>query len=104
MNLRHAAALALVGWYLMVPPFTAQRAGPVDVDDQAPLSKWTIAGSFDTAEQCRDYDRFFRKQVENEFSKDAPSSFAAELDGREYRDALHSACIARRSAPGEVED
>jgi hypothetical protein len=37
MNLRHTAALALVGWYLMAPPFNIalQR-----IETGAPLSKW----------------------------------------------------------------
>ena len=52
MNLRPAAALALVGWYLMTPPidWTGKRSYP---DDRAPLSKWEMAGSFDPAEACQ---------------------------------------------------
>jgi hypothetical protein len=46
-NLCHAAALALVGWYLMTAP---SRAGWFDPD--APLLQWTQAGSFDTASKC----------------------------------------------------
>lgn len=37
MNLRHAAALALVGWYLMVPP-TGRDNQTRNAD--APLSQW----------------------------------------------------------------
>jgi hypothetical protein len=44
MKLCHAAALALVGWYLMVP----------DRDFGAPISTWVQEGSFDTAAQCTD--------------------------------------------------
>ncbi len=40
---RHAAALALVGWYLMSPPPKGSTV---------PLAKWTYIGSFDTAVQC----------------------------------------------------
>ena len=43
MNLRHAAALALVGWYLMVPPLS---------NPSAPLSKWNLYRSYDTAREC----------------------------------------------------
>jgi hypothetical protein len=39
MKPRHVAALALVGWYLMVPPLVPQ---------------WTILDSFDSAEECID--------------------------------------------------
>jgi mono/diheme cytochrome c family protein len=47
MNLRHAAALALVGWYLMVP---LNNAG--QVDPHAPLSSWHQWSAYDTAAQC----------------------------------------------------
>jgi hypothetical protein len=40
MKPSHAAALALVGWYLMVPPPVFHSSMPVDLD--APLSKWRI--------------------------------------------------------------
>ncbi len=46
MNLRHAAALALVGWYLMMPP----TATP---DPNMGLKYWSNEGSFDTATECR---------------------------------------------------
>ena len=47
MKLRHAAALALVGWYLMVPPIVDGRA----VID-APVSKWIVNTPFDSAREC----------------------------------------------------
>lgn len=43
MKLQNAAALALVGWYLMMPPW-----GKVN----APLSEWVVYQSFDSAEIC----------------------------------------------------
>jgi hypothetical protein len=53
MKLRHAAALALVGWYLMVPPQTRTWwIGEERYDDAAPLNRWTIEQSFDKAELC----------------------------------------------------
>jgi hypothetical protein len=67
MKPRHAAALALVGWYLMTPPNTGYDP-PRSRDDGAPLSKWffynelrndihnrndrTQAMKFKTAEEC----------------------------------------------------
>jgi hypothetical protein len=51
MKLRHAAALALAGWYLMSPPFLPFE-GRVKVDTDAPLSKWEVLGSDDTAADC----------------------------------------------------
>jgi hypothetical protein len=48
MNLRHAAALALVGWYLMVAP----RDSDYLFVTSAPVSKWVIVQSFDAAKDC----------------------------------------------------
>jgi hypothetical protein len=44
---RHAAALALVGWYLMIPPIEGTA-----VNRAALLSKWNNKGSFDNASTC----------------------------------------------------
>jgi hypothetical protein len=52
INLTHAAALALVGWYLMVPP----SVGPYRrLDYAAPISRWNLIQSFDTPIACEDY-------------------------------------------------
>ncbi len=56
MNPRHAAALALVGWYLMMPPPQFDPAthlpnGGPNLD--APLSDWRNEGSFDSAKECQ---------------------------------------------------
>ncbi|HVA76756.1 MAG TPA: hypothetical protein VNF27_02630 [Candidatus Binataceae bacterium] len=51
MKFRHAAALALVGWYLMLAPRTSDKP-PITYDTTAPLSKWKIVGSYDTAKEC----------------------------------------------------
>jgi len=48
MNLRHAAALALVGWYLLLPPWVAYDT----FDASAPLSKWQHSYSYDSATEC----------------------------------------------------
>jgi hypothetical protein len=58
MNMRYTAALALAGWYLMIPPYdpsfsvsNAPTAGQhVDID--APLSSWTEHSAYDTAAGC----------------------------------------------------
>jgi hypothetical protein len=54
MKPRHAAALALVGSYLMLlPPQTSKS--PLRFDANAPLNKWYIAGGFGTAAECEAY-------------------------------------------------
>jgi hypothetical protein len=49
MKLRHAAALALVGWFLMMPPLLKKS-----VDLTAPFSRWVTVNSYDTSKQCED--------------------------------------------------
>jgi hypothetical protein len=51
MDARRVATLALLGWYLMVPPFikVGERVVP---ESSAPLSKWYWAGSFDSVDAC----------------------------------------------------
>jgi hypothetical protein len=51
MNVRHAAALALMGWYLMVAP--VEQTGPfVKVDVKAPLKEWDAQATFDDKKVC----------------------------------------------------
>jgi hypothetical protein len=52
MRVSHAAAVALVGWYLMVPPPLLHTSPPVDFD--APLSKWGIFSAHDSAADCEE--------------------------------------------------
>jgi hypothetical protein len=50
LNRRHLAALALVGWYLIMPPDSAKI--PHSVDSDVPLSRWTVVTSFDGEDSC----------------------------------------------------
>lgn len=55
MKPRHAVALALVGWYLMVPPPGQPRstgANTAPPNDSAPLTQWTTRNSYDSAQAC----------------------------------------------------
>jgi hypothetical protein len=82
MKLRHAAALALLGWYLVVPP-PLDSSGP---DLHAPLSHWNQAQAFDTAAQCETQLVQLRKTISAERPR-------AQLD--EADQAMKSAkCIA----------
>ena len=47
MKPRHAAALALVGWYLLAPPLYRG-----EVDEKAPLKEWAVLQSFGTVAEC----------------------------------------------------
>lgn len=48
---RHAAALALVGWYLMTPP--TPNNDPDQFSANAPLSSWVQVGSYNSLEDCK---------------------------------------------------
>jgi hypothetical protein len=58
VNLLHAAALALMGWYLMVPPVTSVElfgAGTrwTTADQKPPpLSSWLIEDTYGAAQEC----------------------------------------------------
>jgi hypothetical protein len=62
MTIRHAAVLALVGWYLMVPPALIWKKKAMDApDNNAPLSKWQIYSSHDSAKECEKAARVLRE-------------------------------------------
>ncbi len=50
MKLHYAAALALVGWYLMVPPL--KSGSSIEADLRWPLTQWSSLQSLDTAADC----------------------------------------------------
>jgi hypothetical protein len=54
MKFRHAAALALAGWYLLIPPvFNAMGEHPRAFNDlNAPLSRWDIPASSESNANC----------------------------------------------------
>ena len=70
MKLHHTAALAVAGWYLMMPPLGSDGRR----DDSAPLPQWKIRGSFDTAVECTDA--------------------LAELLGRDFPEMVRQAILA----------
>jgi len=61
MKPRHAAALALMGWYLLIP-----TPGHYD----APLSYWGHYDSYDTAKECSEAQLELVKRAENPNWKD----------------------------------
>lgn len=93
MKPRHAAALALVGWYLMLPPTAGVPGFPLQrtPNDNAPLSKWTVLQAYDSAAACNARQSTLFKHAERRAA--THSSHSSEL--REWRDELAaSQCIA----------
>jgi hypothetical protein len=62
MTLRHAAALALVGWYLMIPPLDRDE----HVQTNAPLSSWVNDQSYETAAACEQKKRADMDRVKDD--------------------------------------
>jgi len=93
VNLRHAAALALVGWYLIAPP---PRSSDGVIDPKAPLSYWQMEGRFDTLEECRTYpDR--EVEIMRGFYADHPEISESEHrndDAARKAKAAQEQCIA----------
>ena len=50
MKTNHIVGLALVAWYLMVPPLVD---APYKIDTEAPLTSWKVYQTFNTAEECK---------------------------------------------------
>ncbi len=59
----YATALALVGWYLMVPP----SPDGIFPNEKAPLSKWVIVTGADGAYICRELDIALQKRAKREW-------------------------------------
>src|ERR1700730_16749176 len=87
MKPRHAAALALVGWYLMVPPLVN---APYKVDTEAPLASWKPYQAFDTAEECDKYLSSVKAKYKNTASaplgsiKKGTRAFALQMTFARY--------------------
>ena len=84
MNLRDAVALALVGWYLMLPPVDTPTGRYVE---EAPIGAWRKLVEFDTFTKCenrRQDDLRFYLNHRNEYNVDAPEwlRFDAMLDSK----------------------
>jgi hypothetical protein len=47
MDWHRAGTFGLLGWYLMLPP-----GPPNNPNLSAPISRWAISSSFDTADDC----------------------------------------------------
>jgi hypothetical protein len=50
MKPRHAAALALVGWYLMTPPVMGREDGH---KPWPPVARWVVVEDFDSLAPCK---------------------------------------------------
>jgi hypothetical protein len=112
MKPRHAAALVLVGWYLMLPPNAAVR------DTSTSLAHWSVEGTFDTASDCQEAMASLSQRAESERRRKiggpgvekstAGCEFAVRHAGETHQSRQrttenHALCFQRRPAPqGEI--
>ncbi len=68
MKPRHAAALALVGWYLMMPPILDTGGPGIDAPD-FPLTSWTVVESYDSATACQKAKAVYPKRARRELKE-----------------------------------
>lgn len=78
MKIRHAAALALVGWYLMTPPVTDNN-GHYMIAENAPLSDWKNIGGFDSADECTEYKFWLNSGLKKRYGEDFGTRLARLL-------------------------
>ncbi len=87
MKPRHAAALALVGWYLITPPPVFKTG----FDWEAHLSLWVRRGNYASAVGCEQALRQLQDEMQSQKERDLQS--AAEMDAN-----LDSKTIAQYKA------
>jgi hypothetical protein len=80
MKLHHTAALALMGWYLILPPRDARK--PEGYNPDAPLKQWYQARAFDSAKACEDARQEFIGYSETGESADHKLMLDALESGR----------------------
>ena len=98
MNLRHAAALALVGWYILAPPPALFHE--VERGSRAHIRLWRRKGNqYASATACERALKKLKAQIERQ--KEGNSWNAAEMDANlssttmnGYQGVLLAECIA----------
>jgi hypothetical protein len=74
MKPTHAAALALIAWYLLTPPLIDQSGVAI----YAPIDQWKTVGSFPSQELCGQARQKLLSTPTNPHDMDAQHSLAAE--------------------------
>ena len=95
MKLRHAAALALVGWYLMIPPIVRPPGREGTADTKAPLSKWVkvIRSAFDSEDACHIALQRFQFSIQSNYQS-ALGQALTEPEFQRIEQASSAKCIA----------
>jgi hypothetical protein len=92
MNPRYAAALALMGWYLMSPP--SDKGNPHVIDSNAPLATWVKIPTPDR-EFCESAVKTLRTGGANHSTQSPKAGNSRTLTSSEFRKKLLAAqCVA----------
>ena len=79
MKARDAAALALVGWYLILPPVHRRYYDSKPfVDKQTSIRNWEVRGNFDSVTDCAKAIK--QSQVNAQHQREADLEKAARMD------------------------
>jgi hypothetical protein len=95
MNPRYAAALALVGCYLLIPPLGGGKP-----DATAPLRGWRQFNAFDSAHACEQYRQGPDFLLELELDQQGFEPGLSKETARELRvaEASNSLCVSTDDA------
>ena len=99
MKLRHTAALALMGWYLLVPPASCKPGWLSEwkpLPCTAPLSEWIVTLLFSSSEKCaaeREADIAYGRQEATSFRGSSNKQLVDSTEGLYWR-ALTERCIS----------
>jgi len=75
MKLRHAAALALLGWYLIAPQIVNPLGRKPYVDTHAKYRAWGVLHTFESQDKCKRARRIAQVAAQNRI----PISFSGPL-------------------------
>lgn len=84
----YAPALALVVWYLMIPPPSPYMSPPVDLD--APLSTWSLYSEDDTISECEQE----LVTIYTDAKTELVANPADEVDRLQFHQFESSQCVA----------
>ena len=90
----HAAALALVGWFLMVPPDRPKLTDTLDWTSKAPLPTWQVVQRFDPKSACEKRRLEIISDAKHSIKSDAAANHSAAVL-TDYAIANNATCISR---------
>jgi hypothetical protein len=87
-KVRHTVAIALIGWYLMVPPVTRGPNGIYQAVLDGPLSQWRKHGPYETLAKCTQAQAALLKAAESKIRENDIESIESQFS------AYTSQCVA----------